>query len=200
MTSAPASWISRAISPVSPAPPAAFSPLAITRSMSRSRFTAGRSAATAWRPGFPTTSPTKRTLIRAGGRSATKWLSRERVSLIEAQVESVDAGVVLTDQAVVLIDQRRVGRVDVRRDTAGILRLDRGDPASDGRELRVRGVDRRTGRSEARVERCDLRHERIRLRHARVRWRWGDLDEPHGVELALAESIRARDEPREHEA
>src|SRR2546423_7848024 len=65
MTSAPASWISRAISPVSPAPPAAFSPLTMTMSILCSRFSAGTSAATACRPGFPTTSPTKRTLTEA---------------------------------------------------------------------------------------------------------------------------------------
>src|SRR5437764_442583 len=63
MTSAPASWISRAISPVRPAPPAAFSPLRITRSTLCSRLIAGRSAATAWRPGLPTTSDEARNRV-----------------------------------------------------------------------------------------------------------------------------------------
>src|SRR4029077_20092586 len=131
MTSAHASWISRAISPVRPAPPAAFSPLTITRSIFRSRFTAGTSAATAWRPGFPTTSPTKRTLIRARERSAPKWLSRERVPLLEVQVEGVHESIVLGDHAVVLIDERCVDRVDIGRSAAGILSLDLRDPAFD---------------------------------------------------------------------
>src|SRR5438105_323609 len=68
ITSAPASRISRAISPVSPAPPAAFSPFTITRSTFRSRRIAGTSIATAWRPGFPTTSPTKRILTPRSAR------------------------------------------------------------------------------------------------------------------------------------
>src|SRR2546423_822752 len=151
MTSAPASWISRAISPVSPAPPAAFSPLTTTRSISLSRFTAGTSAATACRPGLPTTSPTNRTLI-ARERSATEGLSRERVSLFEVPVEGVDARIVLGHKTVVLVDERRVENVDVRRNAAGIAVLDRCDPTLKGRELRGRRVDGRTTRGKARVK------------------------------------------------
>src|SRR6266508_1067695 len=62
MTSAPASCNSFAIFAVSPAPPAAFSPFTIVKSMRCSSRSKGRSAATASRPGRPTTSPTKRIL------------------------------------------------------------------------------------------------------------------------------------------
>src|SRR6267143_557882 len=184
MTSAPASWISRAISPVSPAPPAAFSPLTTTRSISRSRFTAGTSAATACRPGLPTTSPTNRTLIaRERRRSATQRLSRERVSLFEVPVEGIDARIVLGHKTVVLVDQRRVENVDVRRNAAGIAVLDRCDPILEGRQLRGRRVDRRATRGEARVKRRDLHDQRIGLRDARVGKRRWDLGETHGVQL-----------------
>src|SRR6185503_14306690 len=50
---------SRAISSVSPAPPAEFSPLTMAKSIPWSFLIFGSSAWTAVRPGLPTTSPTK---------------------------------------------------------------------------------------------------------------------------------------------
>src|SRR5947207_6271244 len=67
MTSAPAAWSSRAVSVVRPAPPAAFSPFTIARSMRSSSRSFGSSAATASRPGRPTTSPTNRMRIALFG-------------------------------------------------------------------------------------------------------------------------------------
>src|SRR5713226_1022634 len=60
MTSAPAARSSATSLAVRPKPPAAFSPLRIVRSASSSRFSPGRIALTASRPGWPTTSATKR--------------------------------------------------------------------------------------------------------------------------------------------
>src|SRR3990170_6951429 len=57
MISTPASNILSAVLGVSPLPPAAFSPLAMTRSMLWLRLTPGRTLARALRPTFPTTSP-----------------------------------------------------------------------------------------------------------------------------------------------
>src|SRR3990170_2433194 len=57
MISTPASNISSAVLGVSPLPPAAFSPLAMTRSMLWLRLKLGRTQARALRPTFPTTSP-----------------------------------------------------------------------------------------------------------------------------------------------
>src|SRR3990170_5339678 len=57
MISTPASNISSAVLGVSPLPPAAFSPLAMTRSMLWLRLKPGRTEARALRPTFPTTSP-----------------------------------------------------------------------------------------------------------------------------------------------
>src|SRR3970282_571093 len=57
MISTPASNISSAVLGVRPLPPAAFSPLAMTRSMLWLRLTPGRTQARARRPPFPTTSP-----------------------------------------------------------------------------------------------------------------------------------------------
>src|SRR3972149_5211308 len=57
MISTPASNISSAVLGVNPLPPAAFSPLAMTRSMLWLRLASGRTQARALRPTFPTTSP-----------------------------------------------------------------------------------------------------------------------------------------------
>src|SRR3972149_1506222 len=57
MSGTPASNISSAVLGVSPLPPAAFSPLAMTRSMLWLRLMPGRAQARALRPTFPTTSP-----------------------------------------------------------------------------------------------------------------------------------------------
>src|SRR3990172_7685888 len=57
MISTPASNISSAVLGVRPLPPAAFSPLAMTRSMLWLRLMPGRTQARARRPTFPTTSP-----------------------------------------------------------------------------------------------------------------------------------------------
>src|SRR3972149_6820609 len=61
MPSTPASKSSSAVVRVSPRPPAAFSPLAITRWASVSRRMVGRRVCTVRRPKRPTMSPTKRT-------------------------------------------------------------------------------------------------------------------------------------------
>src|SRR3990172_7419406 len=63
ITSTPESSSSCAVRTVRPRPPAAFSPLATTTSISSSRRRSGRSAATAFLPGLPTMSPMKRTRI-----------------------------------------------------------------------------------------------------------------------------------------
>src|SRR5229473_802105 len=60
MTSAPAARSSATSLAVRPKPPAAFSPLRMVRSASSSRFSPGRIALTASRPGWPTTSATNR--------------------------------------------------------------------------------------------------------------------------------------------
>src|SRR3990172_4034931 len=62
-TSTPASKSSRATGPVSPTPPAAFSPLAMTRSTSRCDRSRDRNSRPALLPGLPTTSPRKSTPI-----------------------------------------------------------------------------------------------------------------------------------------
>src|SRR5438552_14534264 len=186
MTSAPASWISRAISPVRPAPPAAFSPLRITRSTLCSRLIAGSSAATAWRPGLPTTSPTKRTL--------TPRSARERVQLTDGRVVGGDLRVDVVREGVVLIDQSDVCVVDVGRQLERrVLRDDRVDLAFDDRRLGLRGVHSCALRQKTRAE-------NVPLRHAGVGRRRGDLREAHGPQLPLGEPIRAALEAAAHEA
>src|SRR3989304_8197384 len=65
-TSTPASKSSRTAGPVLPTPPAACSPLAMTRSMSRRDRIRDRNSRTTLRPGLPTTSPRKRTHMSQG--------------------------------------------------------------------------------------------------------------------------------------
>src|SRR2546427_5333244 len=174
-TSAPASRSSAAISPVSPLPPAAFSPFTIARSIPRSARIAGTSAATACRPGLPTTSPTKRTLTSAG----------QRVDLIDGRVVCRDVRADLRSQAVVLSDEVLIGRVHVRRKHARrVLRRDRLDAAVDDRELRLPGIDGGTLRREPCVQ-------GVLLHDAGIRRRRGDLGETHRPELALREPVRA---------
>ena len=67
ITSTPADRISLALSRVMPAPPAAFSPLAITRSAPCDAAKALRCRRTRSRPGRPTMSPMKRSFIRPAG-------------------------------------------------------------------------------------------------------------------------------------
>src|SRR5919204_4678862 len=112
MTSAPASRSSFAMSAVSPAPPAAFSPLTITSSIRRSLAMAGTSAATACRPGLPTTSPTKRILTRAIGSAG------QSVDLVHQRVVRGGLRVHVVREGVVLIDQTLIGVVDGRREDA----------------------------------------------------------------------------------
>src|ERR1035437_617988 len=57
MTSTPARNIASAVEAVRPMPPATFSPLAVTKAMSRSRRRSGKIASTARRPGLPMRSP-----------------------------------------------------------------------------------------------------------------------------------------------
>src|SRR5947208_7505912 len=64
-TSAPAAIVSRKISSVIPNPPAAFSPLTMTKSSLKSEISPGSCSHTAVRPVFPTMSPRKRSLIRS---------------------------------------------------------------------------------------------------------------------------------------
>src|SRR5207245_7503235 len=106
------------LSPGSPAPPAGFPPVTITRSTRRSRGMAGRSAATAWRPGFPTTSPTKRIL--------TPRSARERVQLIDGGVVDGDLCIDVVRDRVVPVHEPDVRVVDVGRQLQrGVLRDDR---------------------------------------------------------------------------
>ena len=60
MMSTPAAKISCAVAGVMPEPPAEFSPLAMTTSISNWRRKRGKSSFTARRPGSPTMSPMKR--------------------------------------------------------------------------------------------------------------------------------------------
>src|SRR5512146_1121050 len=62
-TSTPAPKSSRTAASVMPVPPAAFSQLATTRSVSRRDDSPARNSRTARRPGLPTTSPRNRTHI-----------------------------------------------------------------------------------------------------------------------------------------
>src|SRR6267378_7236274 len=177
MTSAPASWISRAISPVSPAPPAAFSPLTITRSTFRSRLIAGTSAATAWRPGFPTTSPTKRIL--------TPRSARQRVQLVDGRVVDGDLRIDVVREGVVLVDESDVRPVDVGRQlTRRVLGNDRVDLSFDDRPLSFCRV-------HCRALRRETRPQHVALRHAGVGGRRGDLREAHRPQLTLRKTIRA---------
>src|SRR5438046_6894892 len=186
MTSAPAPWISRAISPVRPAPPAAFSPFRITTPTFRPHLTAGHSGATAWRPGFPTTSPTKRTF--------TPRSARERVQLIDGRVVGGDLRVDVVREAVVLIAESEVGVVDVGRELARrVLRDDRVDLGFDDRRLGLRGVHSCALRQKTRAE-------NVPLRHAGDGRRVGDLREAHGPQLPLGKPIRAALEAAAHEA
>src|SRR5438067_1114136 len=70
-TSMPASCSSSAERGSMPLPPEAFSQLATTKSMSSRAARRGRSAASALRPGRPTTSPRKRSRMRRSARDVT---------------------------------------------------------------------------------------------------------------------------------
>src|SRR5438105_2887517 len=74
MMSTPALNRSSAVCGVSPLPPAAFSPLAITRSIARSRRISGSRPLTVRRPSLPTTSPIMRTFSAFA--SLPGWVSR----------------------------------------------------------------------------------------------------------------------------
>src|SRR5207302_10207932 len=118
IASAPASRGSLAGSAGRPAPPAAFSPFRIPRSIRRSFPRAGPSAATACRPGLPTTSPTKRILNSAS----------ECVALDDEGVVNRDFRADVIREPVVLGKEALVRPIDVRRcDARRILRLDRLD-------------------------------------------------------------------------
>ena len=68
MASTPASCIDLQMAPVMPAPAAAFSPFAMTKSMPRSARSFGTSALIISRPGLPTMSPMKSSFMNYGAR------------------------------------------------------------------------------------------------------------------------------------
>src|SRR2546428_1042644 len=152
-------------------------------SIPRSVRIAGTSAATACRPGLPTTSPTKRTLISAG----------QRVELVDSRVVCRDVRFDLRRQAVVLSDEVLICGVYVGwKHARRVPRRDRLDASVDDRQLSLRRIDRGALRSEPSVQ-------GVLLRDARIRGRRGDLGEAHRPELALREPVRAALESRANE-
>src|SRR5207245_3704950 len=130
--------------------------------MPRSVRIPGTSAATACRPGLPTTSPTKRTLTSAG----------QRVYLIDGRVVRRDVRVDLRRQAVVLSDEVLRCGIHVRwKHARRVPRFDRLDTAVDERQLRFPGIDSRALRRKPTVQ-------GVLLRDARIRGRRGLPDAP----------------------
>src|SRR5436853_4950982 len=123
--------------------------------MRASRLISGTSAATAWRPGLPTTSPTKRTLTRVS--------AGQRVQLVRRRVVRGHLRVAVVKQSVVPIHQGVIRREDGRRqDERRVLRLDRRDLTLEVGELRPLAIDRGALGREACGEGVLLRDARIR--------------------------------------